>query len=245
VTVDLTLALEELEALEEKVGQLGVEAQRYLLLEVATKLREDVIEQASTNLDVTRGDYLEALTPVTVEGNTARFGLEGSAIAVMLEGGASPYDMRDALLQGQQQRVIRFRSKWPEESPARSRRRGGGRPIDRPYRELLGRQEARRVGRRVLRELKAGQGPIGRGRAPVLKPHHTTDLFHRMRREDPDPGRGRRQAQYAIYRTITMTDTGGWIHPGFEPKDFFGKAEAKIDEIARAALDGLIGGILE
>ncbi len=243
MTAELRQALEALTAIDQRIETLTREMQAFLLMEVAGRMREKVIESAQAGLESSLDQYLEALTPVTLSGDQARFALEGSSIANMLEGGASPYDMRDALLQGKDSRVVRIRSKWPETTRGGTRE-NFGRAVDKPYRQQLGRNEARRIGRQVLRELSAGRGPVKAGRAPKLRPHHATDLFDRMRREPGASRGGRRTGQYVIYRTITRSNTGGWIHPGIEARDFFGKAQEQIDEITRSALDGLVKGIL-
>lgn len=245
MVAELNQTIEMLSDLDGRIAQLGPELQTYLLMEVAGRVRDNIADQASQNLDTTLGDYLQALTPVELEGDVARIALRDSTIANMLEQGATSFEMRDHLLQGRPFRRIRFQSTWPESAGRRTP--GGGRPVDRPYRDLLGRREATRIGRSILRELKSGRSrTIGAGRVPLLRQHHATDLFHRMRREDQSTRTGRKAvsgSEYAIYRTVSMNSTGGWVHPGLEARDFFGNAREKIGEISKAAIDGFMGGM--
>lgn len=241
MTYDLTLAIDALDELEAMVDQIHAEAPGFLLREVAGRIREKVVELAHENLESSKDRYLAGLQPIEEGVDEARLVLEGD-LPVMVEEGADAYDMRDTLLEGAGHKAIRFRSKSPNASFGRGR--DFGRPIDFPYRKMLGEKQARRVGKQVMKELRSGRSKeIAEGTVPKLKEHHATDLFARMRREVSAVGRRQSmKGQYAIYRSISAGQGGGWLHPGIKKRGLFEKAQEHLDDIIEAAMEGFADG---
>ncbi len=243
MTFDIGNAVHELDVMQELLGKLTQRTHDYLLLEIGGRLRERIVELAESNLDSSKERYLEGLQDAELERDRLVIRLEG-ALPVMVEEGADEYDMRQTLLsRGQRSRAVRFESK--DVGSDFGAGRDFARPIDHPYRAQLGRQEAARIGRRVVQDARAGRR-IGPGHAgvPKRREHHSTDLFDRLEREVTPTADGPKE-RFVVYRTISREKDDGWIHPGIDEHDLFGRAAEKIPDIVEAAIDGLLEGMFD
>jgi len=123
---------------------------------------------------------------------------------------------------------------------APSRRVGGG----------MTAEDAARLGRRVLKAAKALSattshpdtgttwgGRLEAGLAPILRPHHKTDIYAGMVRQEKTY-RAATQNQYTTFRRISEnSDPEAWVHPGIEGRHLFREAA----DYANVAASDLIG----
>jgi hypothetical protein len=118
--------------------------------------------------------------------------------------------------------------------------------------------DAKKLGRDVYRKasrLKASMGEPGTqtrwgkrlaervGGAPLLKPHHATDIYAGMVRQEKTY-KGTTQSQYTTFRTISEANPVGWIRPATEGKHLAERVAPFIEEIAPRAFEAYITGLL-
>jgi hypothetical protein len=125
----------------------------------------------------------------------------------------------------------------------------------------LTREEASRLGKKIhsaAMELKptishpktgtkwGGRLDAGTGGAGLLRPHHKTDIYAGMVREQKTY-RKATQSKYSTFRRVSdKSDASAWIHPGIEGVHLFEAGAEYIDKAARflfgKALEGAFAG---
>ncbi len=104
---------------------------------------------------------------------------------------------------------------------------------------------ARKLGKAVHRAAKALAGTVSHpgkgvsygerlkaGMAPLLRPHHKTDVFAGMIREEKTYKKTT-QSQYITFRRVSEnSDPGAWIHPGIEAHRLFPEAGKYVGRVA-------------
>lgn len=247
-----------LESLDERLVSVDVMLRSDFLREVAIRLRREVIRLAESELQSTLSDYLFALSDVRGAGTgVAEFALETGVgggpgqdgrLAIMLESGARPFDMRDTMLDGYgDSRVVRMRQTSPS-TAANPRRFSTGRRLGRGLRSVMSQRDINRAARAAWNELRSlppgAELPDGRLRGTPgerLRAHHKRDIFAGMRRDQTtNPATGRPETGTFLYRTISLDNADGWMHPGFAPKDFFGRASDELPTILSDVFDDLV-----
>ena len=86
-------------------------------------------------------------------------------------------------------------------------------------------------------------GRLPEGMAPKLKPHHATDIYAGMIREEKTYVKAT-QSQYTTFRTIS-TGSPGWIRPATTGRHYAQKVSAYVAKMAPKALDAFVEGIGE
>lgn len=247
--------LEGLQDLYEAVGRLPELSQSEFLEDLGTRLDLYIRERATQKLDTTRERYLADLKPVVVDPVEGIIRLSIDGFGAMTEEGYTSFDMRDTIIPpGEDYKIVRFRLKWPEARPGAGKQYGT-RASDKLV-GALGEEQATKLGRAMLRELRKRKYEIeGSGRKKwfttelrsaespragvKMRPSHAVGAFEGARKELVDTtrsGEGKGSAQYAIYRTISRNAGEGWIHPGYEGADIFGDAMNNLDQMVSEAL---------
>ncbi len=111
----------------------------------------------------------------------------------------------------------------------------------------------------AAKALRGRTRAAGKNRAPdrlhidgaKLKPHHTKSIYHGMVKvrkpyRNPHTQKTTVQSQYQTFRTISDSNSSGWMHPGIEPRKLSEKVEqhaAKVMHTAvRSAYNSAVGG---
>jgi hypothetical protein len=213
---------------------------------VASRAHQRWIQLIGERLQSSRLAYRAALHPPEEDGAgrmVIRLGGEGHQFAVMVEEGASAYDLRDTILKGRDYVRVPFRHRGADTGFG-----APGVPAGFPFIASQGKEDALRLGRRVMRAAKklgAGQR-LPPGLAPKLKTGHTTDIFAAMARIR-ESGKKGAASRFLTWRTISKKQHSGdstWMHPDITPKRLLDEVLADLDEIANALVDGLIDGAL-
>lgn len=222
-------------------------------LQALAQITYDYIAQrARSDLQSSRGAYLSALTLNAGKAYRPTITLRGNQLASMVEAGHGAFDIRDTMLtDGRNRRVIRMQSDQAGKHTEEWTRHRAIRSADRPLQDLVGAEAAKVLGTKTMRFLARSKRPRQAGTAPLLRKHHNTDIFDRMRRETKMnvSGKGKKRRvthhyEYAIYRTLSRTHGAGqsWMHPGIKARDFFGAAASRMDSFATLAKDRVLGG---
>lgn len=252
----------QVEAALEAVQTVPDELMPLLLEQAGVWAYGQIQEQANALLDSTRARFLEDVSPPALEGDSVviNFG----DFASQIESGYPSFDMKPGLLKGRPYAVIRFRQKWPEADWGSGR--GFGTPISRHQLERTSKEEATRLGRSLLRHLKALEEDFSRSRSRRVTratkgvtskkfedmPHlvskrgrvSVSPAFEGIRREQIRKNRvgpGGSRIEYAIYRTVSEnSDPESWIHPGYEGlhvlPDLQRELQSQVDQMARGIL---------
>jgi hypothetical protein len=239
-----------------------------LVRDIATAARAEWIRVAGAELRTSRRDYLRGIQEVVFAGNTATVSLVGQ-LPNIIEQGMGRIDMRDTLLgpnvpvapEGRFgkhltirpsgavgfYRAIPFRHATPGTGGA------VGQAMGEQYQGHEAVEDAGQLGQRVYeraKKLKAttsdpykgtkwgGRLPVGL--APLLKPHHKTDIFAGMVRERKTYSKAR-QSKYVTFRTIsTLIRDESWIRKATSGRHFSKKVSRFVDEIAPKALSAYV-----
>jgi hypothetical protein len=144
---------------------------------------------------------------------------------------------------GHYYRAIPFRHQGPETSG-----QGGGVPMGAQY-HVRGSADQLRLGRAVMgaaRQLAATRGspggPVkyggrlaaGTGGVGKLKPHHTTDIYAGMVRQEKTY-RSATQSTYTTFRIISSKHPEKWLHPGLAGVHIVDDVVSHVERIAPAA----------
>lgn len=190
----------------------------------------NIIEEGMDTLDL-HDTLLGPNVPISEPGNY------GKHLKVMKGGGLGYY------------RAIPFRHATPGTGGA------VGQPMGRLYRESAYGEDFvkkfKKLGKDVYgaaKELKPTKGdPYGKvsyggrlpeGMAPKLKPHHATDIFAGMIREEKTYVEAT-QSQYMTFRTIS-TGSPGWIRPATTGRHYAKKVGDYVARMAPKALDAFV-----
>ena len=233
-------------------------AQQVRLQQIARDLteeaRNELIRLATDRLHTSAAEYIAA---IQVDYSKIGSSVGGPSImgsitlvgqlANMIERGWAGGDMKPALLAGRNSRstsyggrmnVVPFRHMNPRATGRY------GQPMGSQFRQALGVPAARGIGSAVYKAAQklapAFVDDVGYhaperlppGFAPLLKPHHKTDIFSGMIREEAGYGKAR-QSKYMTFRAVSSrSDPASWIHPGIQPANLFGEVEKYIDDLA-------------
>lgn len=204
--------------------------------------RAQWIALAQETFHSTVRDYVRGIQPVEWTGQTtAQVALVGSWPNA-LEQGRGPWDLRTTLLIPGKVRAVK-RSKEGYLYLSVPFRHMGAKAADkramgRAYAATLGEQTARDLGRELGRRAKALSATLtsfapdnqhaptvwgGRLNTsdmgiPLLRPHHTTDIYDGMVRQEKTYEKAT-QSQYTTWRMITnnpASNRNNWMHPGIK-----------------------------
>lgn len=237
------------------------EAVNAVLADVMSGARAFWIKQANEKLHSSRRDYVNGIQEVVVEDGIASITLTG-ALALMVENGASPFDMHQTLLgpsvpvaagpgqpgkrvnkQGQFYRSIPFRHQTPGTIG-----QGGGVPMGTPYgSSAIGKAVHAAAKKLAPTTRMPGQGTQWGGRlesglAPLLKPHHSVDIYAGMVKQKAT---GSGQNTYTTFRTISEAVPDKWLHPGMPPANLIGAVEDYVSDVLPAAIQQMIGEAID
>lgn len=130
-------------------------------------------------------------------------------------------------------------------------------PMGSQFNDRMGTEEAARLGKRVYAKAKrlaattsdpsTGRtqwgGRLPAGNAPVLRPHHRTDIYAGMVRQRKTYEKAT-QSQYKTFRAVSKnSDPRAWIHPGIEGQHIMRDAAGALDRIAGRLLGAVAKGI--
>ena len=224
-----------------------------IVADIATAARAKWISLAGQNLHTSRRDYVSGIQEVKTRKRSASVSLTGR-FPNMIEEGLDPFDMHDTHLSlfspgvhmtedGARYRAIPFRHQTPGTLGV-----GGGVPMDHPYKGHPLVTNAAELGKEVYglaqklekTQRKRGGGTRWGGRlpgglAPKLRPHHTTDIFAGMVRQEKRAKGGSRQSTYTTFRTISDNAPEKWLHPGIQPANLADQVSQYVDKIAPMA----------
>ena len=226
------------------------------------------ISRAGEKLQSSRRDYINGIQEVELADGSASITLMG-AMAMMVEEGASPFDMHQTLLgpnvpiaapgqrgkrvnaQGQFYRSVPFRHQTPGTIG-----QGGGAPMGSAYQGHPSVANAEALGRSIWKAAKALSGTTsmpgggtswgGRlpsGMAPLLRPHHSTDIYAGMVRNQKTYA-GATQNTYTTFRTISNSVPGKWMHPGIPAANITDEVVKHVEDIVPAAFAAALGAAI-
>lgn len=213
---------------------------------------------ARQRLTSSKEDYVHGIQEVEAQPAVRIIRLLG-ALPNWVEQGMSPFDLRDTLLSsprvhmskdGHRYMSIPFRHGTPGSQG------GAGTPMGRSYQERGGesrradlgfqKADARALGKRIYdlaKKLKPGDR-LPAGLAPLLAPHHTTDIYAGMSRVRHGYGRAV-QSQYRTFRTISdRSDPAKWQHPGITARNLASEVEDWIRDNAIPILKSTMKEVL-
>jgi hypothetical protein len=226
---------------ESLAKSLGDTVMAKLIDDVADLARAEWVALAKTQFSSarSRAEYIKGLQPVAfTDALQASIALVG-VLPNLLENGQGPYDMHNTLLgdnvpvvalgsgqkgkhknkKGGFYRAIPFRHGTPTSQGT------AGAPMGSAYRGAAG-VDASALGKMVYasaRKLSAtvGQpgtkvaygGRLAAGMAPLLKPHHKTDIYAGMVRNSKTYEKATQTSGYMTFRTIS-TGSNGWQSKG-------------------------------
>lgn len=221
---------------------LQPEAVTAVLGNIAAAARNHWIGLAEEDPSSFRNDYIAGIQNVSMRPGTAVIALVGE-VPHMLEDGRPREDLRDTLLgpnvpvvpvgergkhlsaDDEYYRAIPFRHM----TPGAKRGKAAGRAMGKPYDAIMAEADAKKLGREVYKAAKAlsasrtapggervygGRLKPGTAGAPLLKPHHKTDIYAGMIREEKKY-KVATQVQYFTFRTIStgVRDQSWWRDP--------------------------------
>lgn len=218
------------------------------------------IQKAGEKLSSSRRDYINGIQEVVFSGkNVASISLVGQ-LPLMVEHGMAPFDMHATLLGpnvpvapfGQKGKRVNQNGRFYRSIPFRHQSpgtlgQGGGAPMGSDYAGHDAVADAAALGKQVYAAAKklsptlsSPGGPTqwgGRlpaGMAPKLKPHHTTDIYAGMVRQQKTYVDAT-QNQYTTFRTISEEQPHKWLHPGIQAANISDEVAHHLEQIAPAA----------
>jgi len=242
-----------------------------VLSNIAESARNEWIRLAGEGLFTTKGDYIRGIQPVEMKPGLAIIALLGELPNLVEEGMdtldlhdtllgpnvpiSEPGEFGKHLsidpktFKTGYYRAIPFRHGVPDSEGA------VGQPMGRPYGGHDAVQDAKKLGQAVYEAAKKLKGTTsdpasgkvkygGRlkaGMAPLLKPHHSTDIYAGMIKERKKY-RKKTQSQYMTFRTIS-TGSPGWIRPATTGKFYSQQVGAFVQKIAPQAFSAYVGGL--
>ena len=224
---------------------------------VADLARDRWVQLAQQKLTSTRRDYISGLQPVVREGNQASITLVGT-LPNMVEQGQSAFDMRDTLL-GPNVPIVEFsggRGKKQSEdgnfyrsipfshgSPSSSGVAGGP-AMGSQYEGHPAVQDVAKMARQVYSQAKGlGKGEaLQAGLAPKLRPHHSTDIYAGMIRNEKEYAKTT-QSTYSTFRTISTANDVGWMHPGIMAANLGERVAEDVGRMVEATFEAFAKGI--
>jgi hypothetical protein len=260
---DIQIALPQqlMAALSEKVL-------RGVLEDIAESARNHWIGLAGAGLMTSRRAYIDGIQPTAYMEGMAVITLVGSAPNA-IENDMPMIDLHDTMLgpnvptvapgaRGKHEkadgtgyyRAIPFRHGTPDSKGA------VGQPMGHAYSANMGANDAKALGKAVYAQAKKlaptkGQpgskmqwgGRLPAGLAPLLKPHHATDIYASMYRMSKEYSKATQQ-HYMTFRTIS-TGSNGWIRPPTQGKHYARETAQFVEKIAPLAFESYVKTILE
>lgn len=237
-----------------------------VVLDIAEAARNHWIGLAGKEFQTTRRDYLNGIQPVEAKaGGGAVIALVG-VLPNLLENGMPLLDLRDTLL-GPDVPVVPVgeRGKHPAKGggyyraiPFRHAAPGGigsvAPTMGSAYKGHGAVSDAAALGKAVYGKAKklaptisqpgkgvkyGGRLPGGVGGAPLLKPHHKSDIYKGMIRERKTYEKAT-QSQYMTFRTISTRVKTGWIRPATPGRFLAKQVETFVQKIAPQAFAAFV-----
>lgn len=192
---------------------------------------------ASERLHTSKAAYLEGLTPPVrdAEGRVV-IELKGT-LPLMVEFGASSFNIRDAMLKGQKSRVVKF------ELPGS--RRVLMQALEQAY-APIGQENALKLGRRIARRARAiGPGQrLSAQQIPSLGSSRPEIYVGMMRRQYPSTTRHMR-SELVMFRTMTAGQAeNAWQHQGIEAHNFASETLNAVPDIIANILANVVAGVV-
>ncbi|MAD95960.1 MAG: hypothetical protein CMB99_01400 [Flavobacteriaceae bacterium] len=179
-----------------------------------------------------------------------------------IENGYPGGDMKEGLLSGRNMKMtakgVRYNTvPFRHGTPGTSGRNFP--PMGAAYKDAMGDEDAARMGKRVHRAAKkltgtrthpgasktdwGGRLAAGTGGAGLLRPHHKTDIYAGMVRQEKTYKKATQSSYHTFRRVSDNSDPRSWMHPGIEGKHLFKDVADYAPEAAarlvRAALAGM------
>lgn len=255
--------------LEPIIQALSPEALQTLLEDLAESARNHWIGLADAEFFTTKRDYIHGIQPVTTQAGQATISLVG-VLPNLLENGMSERDLHETLLgpnvpisppgeygkhlfirpggQVGYYRSIPFRHGTPDSGGA------VGAPMGYAYRNSEAVADWKKLGEKVYgaaKKLKPTKGMPGggvayggrlqAGLAPLLKPHHKSDIYAGMVKEAKTYVKAT-QSQYVTFRMIS-TGSEGWIRPATEGRKLVQKVSEFTARLAPQAFAAYVSAL--
>ncbi len=217
-------------------------------------LRDTWASYAENELTDSRDVYLAALGEPEIDGHFVTVTLNGEGedggLALAVEEGSAPRDMKIGVLFQDGRYIQRFTHKGPfarqGASLGRAFDRFGGAGMGK---ELVTKDVRTAIG--ALRKTRGGGGRFSKragrlkaGLVPKLTDAHAGDIFAKMRYRSVQTKKGTpSESGYETFRTMTP-ESEGWIHPGIEAHHFGERALGAVDKILDAAIDEVLRDVM-
>lgn len=236
-----------------------------LLANIAESALDKWRRLAGEGLFTSRRDYLAGLQPIEFHPGTAVLSLVG-VLPYLIENGMAEKDLHDVYLgpnvpvvpPGQRGKHVRKKGGYYRAIPFRHSVPGAGgavgQPMGRAYRNHDEVSNFRKLGREVYGQAKelspTTTNPYGKttwggrlpaGLAPKLKPHHHSDIYAGMVRQEKTYAKAT-QSQYTTFRMIS-TGSPGWIRPATPGVKFADQVAAHVAKIAPEAFQAFVEGL--
>jgi len=250
----------------ELLGGLDSKAIEQIMRDLAEVARGQWLKLAGDHLSSTRRDYTNGIQPVEMRPGMAVVALVGD-FPNYIENGGPRRDMREFLLgpnvpiatagsagkriskEGYAYRAIPFRHTPPGGSGKTGQVMGSA------YSGHSAVADAKKMGKDVYnaaKKLKPTTSDPYKGvtygerlkvSAPLLKPHHKTNIYQGMIRQEKTY-KSATQSQYTTFRTISENpDTTGWIRPPRQGVHLAGKVSAYVAKMAPMAFEAYVKGL--
>jgi len=232
-----------------------------VLDDVAAAARAKWIQLARSELFSSKRDYIDGIQPVAGEGNERFIALVGQLPNMIEQGveaydlrdtllGPNAKNVRTSK-SGGRYRPIPFRHGTPDSqgqvgTPMGSRYGPqGSQSLAWSSKGLMSSGEAAQLGKAVYKAAKAlkgrarlggksGQTTVAKGKSmiqvPKLAPWHSTDIYAGMKKVRKRYEKAT-QSQYITFRTISDTNSEGWIHTGIVARQLHQRVESEIQEM--------------
>lgn len=249
-----------------------------LAREIMEGARAHLIKHASERLHSSRADYLAGIQPLERDGKGVVLALVG-VLPNMVEHGWDGRFLQETLLsdsvrgwkvssEGFRYRAIPFRHKTPGSGPQGGQPMGSqfsgtknamslaaphavvedilklGKKVHGQAKKLISRQEAASGAK--------GSSRLQSGLAPLLRQHHSTDIFAGMivnkqpvQKSGGPHGAVGFQRTYTSFRMISEKVPDKWYHPGIQAREFMEELDGWISKIAPPAIEAFVKGMVK
>lgn len=245
------------------MGNLSQETITGVVKDIAEAARAEWLRLAGESLHTTRETYMQSIQPVAMAPGQATISLVG-ALANVVENDMPEMDLRTTLLgpnsqhkkqakDGHYYLAVPFRHAVPNKEGSAGANVGP--QMGKAYAGVVA--DHKKLGREVYRKAKHLKPSIGEphkqtrwgerlaqkvGGAPLLKPHHKSDIYAGMVKVQKTYGKAT-QSKYMTFRTISEANPEGWIRPATQGKHLAEQVAKFVEEIAPASFAAYVEGL--
>ena len=237
VFIDFGGVIDEFLLTEQEVKDLS----RFVLSNIKDEYKRHWEENVETHLHSTRSEYMKAMFDYQPDDYSIVFGMtpRESKLAMMLEEGATPYDIKEGFRQ----------------SDKKKRKKDGGWYLTVPFRHATSTaiaesmtfkgkmtSEIEKLVKTTERPLKLTDLPEGYRDKRVSRVgyKHKSAIFEGLhRRNIPSTDKEKRGGYFTFRRVSDKSEENSWQHPGFEPLKLMEKSlnDLQIDQVVDRSID--------